>query len=823
MGDLDIPKHVIEHNAIGVDAGLIKGKLKRNLDVSENSLVFRELSDGTPDNPDANGLKLYSKDDGAGATRIYTLDSDGIETDLTGGGGGATALTGLTDVDDALDYTAGNIFQATGSTYTGGSYSHTLLYNIGTNTHTQVDSHISNISNPHTVTIIQVSGVSISGAETIYGEKTFSDFPFTPSSTPGSDYHVTNKAYVDSIALGLKIKASCLVATTVDVGVLSGLNTIDGINVVENNRVLVKNQVAGEYNGIYDVHSGITMWDRSSDYDKDNEVTQGTFTPIISGTTLANTQWILVTSGAEVNITPLEFTQLSAQQNYTASAGVEKVGLDFRADLNSAGAIGLAGSELKVNVDNSSVEIASNNLQVKALGVTNAMLAGTIADSKLSQITTANKVSTVAVSGLLEAHNVGTGTSGTAVFLRGDRTWATPTGGGSSYAADTMFDIDIVSSPQTAQVWTNQPIALTEVFGNTFNRQKAELTNATQYRLIATQSVGGASGAWINAQYSLNNSTFNWFDGTGVAGSIAVSGTYTSPKIGSWINIPDAAKTDVWMRIAGSRGNGVLDPAWRQLRMQFKVPGAIASGGNLNHAVLSNLDYANSAHTGFMSAGSMTGIVITTSGTVGSIAYGSNNYVLTMSGGSYYSWNHPGSVVSGLNIYSISTSGTNLYGTTISGANFRGTTTNFVTTNSTNISGTTINATASYTGAYLVGGTAIGGFVDRGDAAANDFTLADLTADSAYHDLDLSSIVPAGAKAVVLKLAIMDTATTNRILIVRKNGNTNAINIFQTRTQVANIYNDTTGIIPCDSSRVIEYSVTTGTDFAVIHVLGWFI
>ena len=46
-----------------------------------------------------------------------------------------------------------------------------------------------------------------------------------------------------------------------------------------------------------------------------------------------------------------------------------------------------------VNVDDSSIEIdSSNGLQVKALGVTNAMLAGSIADSKLNKITTANKV-----------------------------------------------------------------------------------------------------------------------------------------------------------------------------------------------------------------------------------------------------------------------------------------------------------------------------------------------------------------------------------------------------------------------------------------------
>lgn len=48
-------------------------------------------------------------------------------------------------------------------------------------------------------------------------------------------------------------------------------------------------------------------------------------------------------------------------------------------------------------VDDSSIEWTGTALQVKALGITNAMLAGSITDSKLNQITTANKVAGSAV------------------------------------------------------------------------------------------------------------------------------------------------------------------------------------------------------------------------------------------------------------------------------------------------------------------------------------------------------------------------------------------------------------------------------------------
>lgn len=54
--------------------------------------------------------------------------------------------------------------------------------------------------------------------------------------------------------------------------------------------------------------------------------------------------------------------------------------------------LGYSGGALVVNVDDSSIEINSDTLRVKAGGITNDMLAGSIADTKLSTISTANKV-----------------------------------------------------------------------------------------------------------------------------------------------------------------------------------------------------------------------------------------------------------------------------------------------------------------------------------------------------------------------------------------------------------------------------------------------
>ncbi len=116
-----------------------------------------------------------------------------------------------------------------------------------------------------------------------------------------------------------------------------------------------------------------------------------------------------------------------------------------------------------------------------------------------------------------------------------------------------------------------------------------------------------------------------------------------------------------------------------------------------------------------------------------------------------------------------------------------------------------------------------GGYVDRGDPSANDFTQADLTEDATWRDLDLSSVVPAGAIAVHLSYTIEDDAVESR-LSFRKNGNVNEFNRSNIRTQVADILNDGDTVVSCDANRIIEYYATNTTWTSIaIKIRGWYI
>jgi len=111
-------------------------------------------------------------------------------------------------------------------------------------------------------------------------------------------------------------------------------------------------------------------------------------------------------------------------------------------------------------------------------------------------------------------------------------------------------------------------------------------------------------------------------------------------------------------------------------------------------------------------------------------------------------------------------------------------------------------------------------FYDRGDPSAYDFQIGDLTVDAKWHDLDLSSIVPNGAKSILLYISIDDNVTES-YLQIRKNGNTNVYNRSMIMNQVANYSVTQDCIIACDSNRIIEYFASAGLNHVYIVVKGW--
>lgn len=112
-------------------------------------------------------------------------------------------------------------------------------------------------------------------------------------------------------------------------------------------------------------------------------------------------------------------------------------------------------------------------------------------------------------------------------------------------------------------------------------------------------------------------------------------------------------------------------------------------------------------------------------------------------------------------------------------------------------------------------------YVDRGDPAAYDFAVGDLTTDASWRDLDLSGIVPSGAKAVLLK-TLLQSANPGDAIRYRLKGNSNTINACGCEALRANVARTRMGITSLDANRVIQYNADNiaWTSLSIV-VRGW--
>jgi len=185
---------------------------------------------------------------------------------------------------------------------------------------------------------------------------------------PSAAQDAATKAYVDAIAAGVRdwkdsvrlATAAALPANTAAgtgigktlTGNVFGALSVDGVAVAVGNRILVKNEVAGENNGIYIVTTagGIAAFyvlTRATDADTDAEVTAGLSAFATEGTANADSGWVLTTNDAIVlDTTSLAFSQFSSVVAYTFDAGLSNsagsiaVELDTGADAQGAGSGG---------------------------------------------------------------------------------------------------------------------------------------------------------------------------------------------------------------------------------------------------------------------------------------------------------------------------------------------------------------------------------------------------------------------------------------------------------------------------------------------------
>lgn len=191
--------------------------------------------------------------------------------------------------------------------------------------------------------------------------------PFTaPISgvAPTQSSHLVTKDYVDSLAQGLDAKESVRAAALSNVA-LSGTQTVDGVALVDGDRVLVAGQTNPVENGIYVVRAG--AWQRAPDATTNDTVTPGLFTFVEEGDAYADTGWLLTSDGpTTLGTTPLPFVQFSAAGQTAAGAGLTKTGNTL--DVVSAnGGIVVNADNIALTLDGPGLTVTADGLRLSAV------------------------------------------------------------------------------------------------------------------------------------------------------------------------------------------------------------------------------------------------------------------------------------------------------------------------------------------------------------------------------------------------------------------------------------------------------------------------
>ena len=293
----------------------------------------------------------------------------------------------------------------------------------------------------------------------------------TSVSLPTAATDAATKAYVDSVANGLDVKASVRYATTANVAgtynngagtITAGSNgafSIDGQTPTAGDRILIKNQTTTTTNGVYTVTtvgsgSAAYVLTRTPDADAASEITGGAFVFVEEGTANADNGYVFTHNGEPtLGTDAITLAQFSGAGQITGGDAITKT-----------------GNSLAVAVDDASIEINSDAIRVKASGITNDMLAGSIAEGKLAGSISNGKLANSTITVTDGSNSTAAALGSTITFTQGEGMTVSESSGTITIAAElaSASNKGVASFAAADFTVTSGVVTATGVDGGTF-------------------------------------------------------------------------------------------------------------------------------------------------------------------------------------------------------------------------------------------------------------------------------------------------------------------------------------------------------------------
>lgn len=215
------------------------------------------------------------------------------------------------------------------------------------------------------------------GSVTFTADQSMGGFKLTNLAAPSASSDAANKNYVDSVAEGLKPKAAVRVATVVAGTLASSFengDTVDGVVLATNDRILIKDQAAPAQNGIYIVQaSGAPV--RSTDFDSLTPIDEinGAYVAVQEGT--ANAGKLFVQSGvvAVLNTDPINFVFFNSISGLIGGDGITVSGSNISVDHDGEG-LTFVANQLALELDGSTLSKSASGIKLSDTAVTPATI-----------------------------------------------------------------------------------------------------------------------------------------------------------------------------------------------------------------------------------------------------------------------------------------------------------------------------------------------------------------------------------------------------------------------------------------------------------------